>query len=287
VGQRYRERGFALVSVLWGISLMSLIASAVMTSGVLSRHMERNSWNKVQAEALVQAGINLAILGLMDSRDDVRWRIDGVPRQLGFAGATITVAIEDEFGKIDLNATNDDALRRLFRSVGLEPALADALTDRALDWRTSAGGHRLNGVSDAEYGAAGLSYVPRHGAFQSVDELKLVLGMTPEIFARVEPALTVYSQRPFFDSNVAPKEALLTLPGFDEAKVNELIATRESGPGIHVSLPMGVIDPTSSLTGRAFTIVVTVVTASVHFSEQEVVRLTGDPSRPYLVLNLL
>jgi general secretion pathway protein K len=281
-----RDRGFALVSVLWGISILSLIASAMLTDAVVSRHLERNAWWRTRAEALAQAGVNRAVVGLMDARADVRWRIDAVPQTLSFGGADITISIEDELGKIDLNATDGDTLRRLFESAGADKALASALAARTLDWRTSEVGHSLNGASADSYRTAGLSYKPRGGAFQSVDELTLVLGMTPQLFERVAPALTVYSGRPFFDATVAPKEALLTFPGYDDAKVAEIIASRREGQGIRVSLPLGMENPSSSLAGRPFTVAVTVVLEGSRMSERQVIRLTGDPSRPYLVLEL-
>jgi general secretion pathway protein K len=282
---RRNERGLALVSVLWGISLLSLIAGALMSSGVLSRHMERNAWNRVRAEALIQAAINRAVLGLMDARTDQRWRIDGTEQTFTFQGADVIVRIEDEFGKIDLNASDSDAFRRLFRSTGVEPSLADALAERMLEWRTAGDGHGVNSGGDADYRSARLSYLPRHGAFQSVDELKLVLGMTPELFARVEPAITVYSQRPFFDLNVAPSGALLTLPGLDPDRVATMMDERRTGAGIRLSPPQGVVDPWTSTAGRAFTIVVMLLNANTHLTERETIRLTGDRNRPYLVLN--
>jgi general secretion pathway protein K len=60
------------------------------------------------------------------------------------------------------------------------------------------------------------------------------MDMTPELFRRVEPALTVYSGRPFIDPRLAPAEVLLALRSMDAGKVADLIAARTAvalGPG--------------------------------------------------------
>ncbi len=82
-----------------------------------------------------------------------------------------------------------------------------------IDWRTPKNTRSLNGATADDYRNAGYAWLPRGGPFQSVDELALVMGMTPQIFARVAPALTVYSHQRDFDLRVAPKEALLAVPG--------------------------------------------------------------------------
>jgi general secretion pathway protein K len=279
------DRGLALVSVLWGISILSLIAAAVMSSTVLSRHMERNAWERTRAEVLTQAAVNRAVLGIGDARADARWRIDGTPQALALDGAQISVRVEDELGKIDLNAAAGDTFQRLFRAAGLEPVQADALANRVVEWRSDGESHAVSSDGDAGYRTAGLSYLPRHGAFQSVDEIKLVLGMTQQIFARVQPALTVYSQRPYFDSNVAPKEALLTLPNMEESTVDAMLEERRNGQGVRASIAGGLADPAASLTGRAFTVLVTVTTGKAKTTTRVAIRLTGDPTRPYLIMD--
>src|SRR5579863_8363240 len=81
---------------------------------------------------------------------------------------------------------------------------------------------RLDGATDADYLAAGYPYHPRGGPFQRVDELLLVMGMTPELYHRVEPALTVYSGRPLFDPQVAPREALAALDDMDKSQIDTM-----------------------------------------------------------------
>ncbi len=143
---------------------------------------------------------------MSDTRMNKRWRVDGTPQSYPFGGYAISVRVQDERGRYDLNVVDDATLRELVHEAGVEEPTVEALTDRILDWRTKSDGSlsRLHGATDADYATAGVPWRPRHGPFQSVDELQLVLGLTPAIFARIRPALTVYTDAPQIDPQIAP-----------------------------------------------------------------------------------
>ena len=61
---------------------------------------------------------------------------------------------------------------------------ASGLVDKVLDWREAGPGKRPSGAQEPDYRAAGFAHAPRNGPFQSVEELKLVMGMTPELYRR-------------------------------------------------------------------------------------------------------
>jgi general secretion pathway protein K len=216
----------AIVYVLWGIGLLSSIAVSLLSAGNVATHLSRQGLDIAQADAAAEAALSRAVLALLDRRPERRWRVDGVPQDFTFAGVTMRIAIQDELGRIDINHADRSPLVGLFRSAGLGAQAADSLVDKILDWRDASPARRLNGAKDQEYAAAGLAYKPRNGPFQSVDELKLVMDMTSELFERVAPALTVYSGRQFLDRQFAPREALLALPGMTASAVSALIAGR-------------------------------------------------------------
>jgi len=283
VNDRTSERGLALVSVLWAVSILSLIAASLLATSRLSYREERSSRTQAELRALAEAGVARAILGLIDRRPDHRWRVDGIPIGIAFEGARLVVRVEDEFGKIDLNMADAELLRGLFRTTAKAPDLADTLTDRILDWREADELRHARGASTEDYRGAG--YEPRRGAFQSVDELMLVLGMTSGIFDRVRPALTVYSGRPAVDTRTAPAAALLALPGMDESKVGDILAERlRDGGAPGFKSRSGALDLTFSLIGRAVSIKVKAERGRSEANLEAVVRLTDDPGRPYWVL---
>jgi general secretion pathway protein K len=232
-GKQSSKRGIALIAVLWALSVLSLLAALVLAAGNLAYRNERNAQAQIKAEAFAEAGIARAVLAIVDTRAETRWPTDGSPQEFTFEGVAVAVSIQDELGKIDLNAADTKLLSALFRSAGVSSAEAEALAARIAAWRT----RFAPGADDAEYGDAG--YRPRHAPFQSVDELKLVAGMTPELFARVEPALTVHSRRPAVDTRVAPEAVRLALREMGGRETDDTSATSGSGSG-------------SALAGRVF-----------------------------------
>lgn len=244
-----REQGFALVSVLWTMALLSLIAVGVLAAGGSFHKRERSGRDRAYAEALADAGLHRAILGLLDSRADARWRVDGIAREFEFAGTRITVTIQDETGRIDINAADRALLAGAFAAAGADGAatLADAVAE-----------HRGKEV------------------FHGVDELQLLPGITPELYAKVKPALTVHSGLPRLDPQLAPKEALLALPAMTPEDVRELLTKRATTPGT--------LDLAIPLDGRAFAITAELPDQRGRPGREAVVRLTGDPKRPFLTL---
>ena len=277
------DRGWALVSVLWVLAILALLAAAAQTLTYTSARGERHLLERALLNAALDAGVARAIAGITDARLDQRWPVDGTPQRFVYDGVTLAISIQDETGRIDLNAADGSLLRQLLASAGESPDRASALVDKILDWRSSTNLKRLQGASDADYAAAGLNYRPRHGAFQTVDELRLVLGMTPELFAKLRPALTVYSKKPAIDPNVAPREALLAYYPDQPAKVEALLRLRGSSRGGAAGAALGA-EITGS--GHAFSVIVVATDSSMGRTREAVFALTSSPDKPVLIFNL-
>jgi general secretion pathway protein K len=209
--------------------------------------------------------------------------VDGQPRDIGIDHTAIKIAVQDELGCIDLNMADGSVISQLLAAAGLSMDQAQALTDKILDWRDSSGLRRLQGANAADYKAAGYPYRPRNAPFRSVRELKLVMGMTPDLFTKIEPALTVYSHSPSLDPNTAPQMALAALYRGNAAQTQSALAQRQAAAPGGQDLK-GIISPQISLAGRAFAIAAELTVGGKRFRRQEVVEITGDPQRPYLVM---
>ncbi len=282
-----RQCGLALVTVLWGLLILAAIAAAMLSTERISGRLAASGLARAKAEALADAAVNRAVLGLIDPRIDHRWRVDGVPRSAVFKEQPVSVAIQDEYGKIDLNMASGPTLQRMFVVAGQQPEAADALTEAVLDWREKGDLRRLHGAKAEDYRAAGYDYVPRCGPFQTVDELQLVMGITPALFQQLRPILTVYSQRQTLNTQTAPRAALLSLPGMDEPQVDALIQARNAAtPGSAGAGPVlgGVIDPSVQLAGWPFSIRIEVPMPQGRFVREVVIRLTGNANQPFWLL---
>jgi general secretion pathway protein K len=113
-----------------------------------------------------------------------------------------------------------------------------------------------------------------------VEELKLVVGITPETYRKVQPALTVYSGRQFLDPQFAPKEVLAAVAGANSDAVASALSSRGGG-----GANAGVVNPSVPLRGRAFSIRTELRKASAPLVREVVVRLTDQPAQPYWVLS--
>ena len=264
-----------LVHVLWSLGLLSMLAISLLSSGTATYRLARNGLDRVQAEAVADAAVNRAVLALLDTRADYRWRVDGVAQQFSFEGSDITVSLQDELGRMDLNHADASTIHRLLMSAGLDAGSASKLADKILDWREAGDNRRLNGAKARDYSLAGLGYAPRNGPFQIVDELRLVMDMTEDLFKRIRPALTVYSASQFIDPQFAPPDALAVIPSMTAQTITATIAARtKSG--------VGIIQPIVPLRGRAFSVRIQIQDST---SREVVVRLTDDPKQPYWTLH--
>ena len=270
-----------LAYMLAGLGLLSAITLSFLSTSTTSYRLSLNVLEAAQVEAAIDAGIARAALGLLDPRPERRWRVDGTPQEFTFGKVKMRITIQDELGRIDLNQADRGLLIGLFQSAGLGVVAASGVVDKVLDWREAGAGKRPSGAQEPDYRAAGLAYAPRNGPFQSVEELRLVLGITPDLLRRVEPALTVYSGRPLLDPQFAPPEALAALPGMSKEAAAAALATRKT-QGVRA----GIIPPGVSLRGRAFGIRVQVDQGRGAVVTREVtIRLTDQDSQPYWVLS--
>lgn len=269
--QRDDERGWALVSVLCTVAVLTLLLGAAQSLSYQGALREHRALEAAVDDAVLDAAVVRAVLGITDTRVEQRWRVDGTPEQFVFGGRQLTVTVQDELGRIDLNAADVSLLRQLLQAAGETKELASLLADRIADWRQARTGlANLHRTSDDDYAAAGLNYRPRHAPFETVEELKLVLGMSPSLFAAIRDALTVYSHHPALDTAVAPKLALLAYyPGQTEQVASILIARSDSPTGLNSA-------------GHAFEIVVTAPRPAI--TRRAEIMLTNSKVHPYLVL---
>jgi general secretion pathway protein K len=266
-----------LLYALWAVALLTVIATATLGSGAVSYRQTRNLAEAAQREALAEAAVNRAVLALMEPATERRWRVDGAQQAFSFAGAMITVAIQDELGRVDINNADTPLITAVLRASGLSAQAATEIADKILDWRDAGSGKRLHGAKAPDYAAAGLAYGPRNGPFQSVEELKLVLGITPEIFRRVEPLVTVHSGKAMIDPQFAPEKLLAAISGANAS------AWGAQGASPNSPNRPGIIGPNISLDGRAFSIRVTL--GKPDAIREAVVRLTTSPAKPYWLLS--
>jgi hypothetical protein len=75
----------------------------------------------------------------------------------------------------------------------LSALVTDDVADAIVNWQNAAAGQGVFSASDAlYYGSAERPYECKHDAFETVEELRLVRGMTPEVFNDIKDEVTIY-----------------------------------------------------------------------------------------------
>lgn len=225
--RRSREGGVALVIVLWTVMLLTVIAGNFVFAMRTETLVVRNAVSAAQAEAMANGAVHRALYETFKPAADVNiWKADGRERQWEKDGAKIKIVMMDESGKIDINTSSDALLRGLLISVGVDAAKAAQLLDAILDWRDEDSLSHPNGAENDAYQAAGLKYGPANAPFEVLEQLQQVLGMTPDIYLRIAPLITVHSRQPGINTLVAPRGVLMAIPDVDPVQVDAYIAQR-------------------------------------------------------------
>jgi general secretion pathway protein K len=224
---RPSERGFVIIAVLWilvALSTLAMIFSVYLSNS--ARALGANDIG-VQADALVSGGLELAAYQLLladekerPAQGSFRFRMDD---------AEVLVTFTSEAARVDLNKASKEMLASLFEVLGAEQKAATDIANRIVGWRTPP---KANAANDEEalYLASGLAYSPRQGPFSHVNELSLVLGVTPAMIERALPYVTVFSKSADIDVLLAPPEVIAALPGMTAAALGDFLKQRPSLP---------------------------------------------------------
>jgi general secretion pathway protein K len=223
-----RQRGIALILVIWLSTLLMVIAGSFVYAMRTDARAARNAALIAQGDALAQAAVARCVMELYKGQGSPEvWKRDGEARSWAFDGVEVTVRLSDESAKIDINTANNELLKSLFRYAGLSDEDAAKLLDAVLDWRDPDDLKRTYGAEAADYEAAGLKYRPANYPFQSTEELQLVLGFKPELYQRIAPMITVYSRQPGVNPQIATRAVLSLIPGVTPEQVDAYLAERD------------------------------------------------------------
>lgn len=206
------QAGAALLMVLWTFAVVSVLAGEFARAMREEAQSTLNYKTETLAHYTAIAGLNEALLVIVanngkldvvesratgehdldDKEEEDRGRrtirrlllgrgdwVDGV-----FDGRSYQVRVFDETGKISLNADalDESNLPIIMENLGLDEDTASIISDSILDWRDDNDAHRAHGAEDDYYEGLDRPYPAKDAAFDAVEELLLVRGVTREIF---------------------------------------------------------------------------------------------------------
>jgi len=248
------ERGFALLSVMLVLVLLSVIVIEFVVETRLEASMVRSYRDGVLAAHLAEAGVQQAIREILGPGTIVALDDDGtlsfyraadtvtpvklsrLPRSNVALGAgEFTYRLSDEESRININGAAPDRVDRLLTAVGLDKQDRDVINDSLQDWKDPDDLHRVNGAESEDYYLKlPVPYRARNGALQDEAELLQIRGVTREIYRGSErrPALgdlVTVSGRNTVNINTAPVPVLAAL-GLSQAEILEITGTRVRTP---------------------------------------------------------
>ena len=272
-----RERGYAMIAAIIGVAAFGFIAFEFLAQdrGVLAE--VRGEEEQAQLMAACNAGLNMAISNLATTDLTQRWGIDGRARVVQLGNTTLVITVEDERGKIPLNGIIQEEVRSLFAGAGVtSPQQLDQLSDSFEDWEDSDNSARVHGAEAPAY--ASMGYKPRNAGFRTLGELRMIKGMTDDLYARIAPATTVFfGESGGFSEQTAQPLALEVL-GEVAANSPEVIERQRELAG-EVAPKASIVK--ASLIGRTLTVRVEAHRGQTYLKRTAIVELTGNSADPY------
>lgn len=205
------NKGSILIFTMWVLTILALFSVAVGFSVRTRLDMLRRLENREDLRLIADSGVNQALHLLYQNNSGVHalsdsWSVNpemlkeksierGMFSVFYQAEGLTYYGVVDEESKININSTKSSlTLKRLFREgANLTDTDAEIIALSLLDWRDGDENAYDNGAESKFYMSARPSYRSKNRDLNSPEELLFVRGMTPEIYQKMEPYLTIWS----------------------------------------------------------------------------------------------
>jgi general secretion pathway protein K len=251
---RTRQRGGALLAVLWLSVALSAIAFSVATNVRGETERASTGTEGLRAYYLASGSIDRAMLWIYWGLYGGYAREDGSPMyyrapmpyiRYNYESGEVLVEVIPEGGKLNVNKAKPEDLSRLLLTLGVPEDRAQQIAAGIVEYRSAAEAADASpsiGTSEPS-GQGGSTFRPRHASLEELEEILLVPGMTPDIFygrfdrdpgGRLIPrgglrdCLTVFGAGRV-DINTAPP-TLLESFGVPTSLVQQIVARRMVTP---------------------------------------------------------
>jgi len=251
--------GSALLLALWTVVLLTLMVSSFAFDMHLEAKITSYYRKRLRAGCLAQAGVERAKMLLVQSGDpeigeetfkkkDAEWYLSAKNLAHGAAvnyidkleTGTATVDIVPVIAMRNVNLLGSEEWQWILKVGNVPQDMWDELIDSFLDWTDPDAIPRRYGAELDYYTSLPEPYKPRNGPIDSIDELLLVRGFTPEVLdggpgagedepgmAGIRDLMTTYGDGTV-NVNAASQRVLMTLPGIDDVIAEDIIQERET-----------------------------------------------------------
>jgi general secretion pathway protein K len=231
---RRGNRGMALLLVLVIVALLTSLLTDLAFSTMVDMRLTETFRDSTRAYYLAKGGINAGRMILQEDRNkydsrNENWSMGIINYPVG--EGVVTVLIEDQDGKLAINALVDgnnpqavmvDRFYRFLDDLDLGAQADPAeLTAALIDWldtgddpykeiHTDGKSLPVSGAENLYYQSLAQPYRCKNGPLETLQELSLIKGFTPEIIKRISPYLAVNGSLAV-NVNTASAEVLMAL----------------------------------------------------------------------------
>jgi general secretion pathway protein K len=186
------DAGFALVAVIWSLGLITLLGTVAIVGARYRTKMTTSLASVTAAASAAESAVNLGIAMVLtatpgqSAKFPLRCQLPG--------GERVTISVEEEAGKVDLNTATPTVLARLFAALTFDQSAGTRIAENI-------GAFRDPGRDETEARTAGKK--TDDGRFTTIMELDRINGISPALFRRALRFVTVRSGRPEPDADAA------------------------------------------------------------------------------------
>ncbi len=214
------QAGFALVAVIWGLGLITLLGTAVIVGARYRTRVTSSDASVSAATAAAESAINFGLLTLLTKTPSQTVKFPLRCRMPG--GESVVIFLEEEAGKVDLNTATPAILARLFTALTLDPSKGTRIAERIVEFRGPEGRPPLPNDPQAQVDKPDRA---SKTGFTTIMQLDQIDGVSPRLFRTALRFVTIRSGRPEPVAEAAPA-ALREALNLDR----KLAASTEAGP---------------------------------------------------------
>jgi general secretion pathway protein K len=263
------QKGIVLISVLWIMAGLTLMVASSLVGVRTDIQLTSNHVRLAQARSLAEAGVYWAIHALLTPRHSVQPGLPAGAVNMVWGDARVTIKIENEAGKIDVNTADVRLVERALVRAGVDEKSARFLA-------------ALRPARPAADAANEVEGQPR-SAFKSVEEFTSQPGIPRASVQRMLPWFTVYGGHSGINPWAASKDTLLAIPGTDEKQVDDYLEQRARSP-LQAPGPDFNKRYISDRLSSVYTIIARTSMGGISSTVGTIVKLSAVPSQAYEIL---
>lgn len=186
--------GFALITVIWGLGLLTLLGAAVIVGARYRARAALADGSVLSSAAAAESAVNFAIASILSPTPNTsfpkRCRMPG--------GEQAEIVVEEEVGKIDINAASLPTLERFFTGVAQDKALGSKIAQNVVKLRKSLQGRETGNETAASRSQTAPNSAAndvKSSGFSTILELDQIDGVSPALLRSAVRYTTAVSGR--------------------------------------------------------------------------------------------